>query len=355
MIELSIAKAYKLATKAMDNYLFNLAFDAERSKKKKVYISEIKYDEIIRKQEEREKKDKILSDTVYNNNKGIKYEKEGRLKLAIKYYEKNLIIGYTAHHAYDRLRILYRKQKDWVNVERVIRRKAEVFGYGEEQTKAEIARYCKASIKMETHHEAVYPASRLECVVNGDKMGRKINRIQSMFPEFDFYTRVLVNDAQVNDELEDYTTADRIIQENYTLIRQLKALNDTVKRQLDKAKDNERQGRLDLACSIYEELVYNEVENTEPYKRLIAIYKKAKLADAYLSILKQSVTFFSSVLSRRLEYIKELMGKYGVIDINGVKLSECKSISYYNGAFILYKKYREIAIWKSEIKKIADK
>lgn len=56
-------------------------------------------------------KDKQLSDTTRNNNKGITYEKEGNIKAAIKIYEKNLEIGYPAAHSYTRLMIIYHKEK----------------------------------------------------------------------------------------------------------------------------------------------------------------------------------------------------------------------------------------------------
>lgn len=360
MIELSIHKAYKMASRALDDYLFNMALDAEINGIKKIFISELKYDEINMKIREVDERNKALYETASNNNKGIRYEKEGRINMAIKYYEKNLEIGYQALHSYERLRIIYRKQKDWANVERVIRRKAEVYGYTEYQMKEEIFKNCKVSSYSDSlpkkNKPSVYPSSRKICVVNGDKIGKQINRIHSMFPEFDFYTSVKHDDMYSisSDYSDDYTTAGRIIQEHYSFILKLKSFRDKIKLQLDTAKKYEHEGRYDLACDIYESLVANGIENTEPYKRLIAIYKKAKLKDAHISILKQSIEFFSSVQQRQLEYVKDLMLKYDVSDIKGLKLSECKSVSYYNGAFILYKKYNEISTWKSELKKMYD-
>jgi tetratricopeptide (TPR) repeat protein len=62
------------------------------------------------------------------NNKGIEYEKNGELKLAIKTYEKNIITDcYPAHHSFKRLMVLYRKEKDYENEHRVILRALEVF------------------------------------------------------------------------------------------------------------------------------------------------------------------------------------------------------------------------------------
>lgn len=51
----------------------------------------------------------------------------GKIEDAIATYETNISLGYSAHHAYKRLMILYRKQKDYDNERRVILRALEVF------------------------------------------------------------------------------------------------------------------------------------------------------------------------------------------------------------------------------------
>lgn len=54
------------------------------------------------------------------NNLGTKYEQEGNIALAISTYEENLSSSFIACHSFDRLMILYRKQKDYNNEIRVI-------------------------------------------------------------------------------------------------------------------------------------------------------------------------------------------------------------------------------------------
>lgn len=63
-----------------------------------------------------------------SNNLGIKLEKEGRITEAIRVYEAN-IAGecYPACHSFDRLMVLYRKQKDYASEIRVIKKAIEVF------------------------------------------------------------------------------------------------------------------------------------------------------------------------------------------------------------------------------------
>ena len=59
------------------------------------------------------------------NNLGIKYEREGNIALAISTYEENLSSPFIACHSFDRLMILYRKQKDYDNEIRVIQKALE--------------------------------------------------------------------------------------------------------------------------------------------------------------------------------------------------------------------------------------
>ena len=61
-----------------------------------------------------------LTDTARNNNKGIGYEKKGMIQEAISTYEENIEIGYPALHSYERLIILYRKEKRYNDEIRII-------------------------------------------------------------------------------------------------------------------------------------------------------------------------------------------------------------------------------------------
>lgn len=69
---------------------------------------------------EYKRKEKALHDTASNNNKGIAFEKSGDVTNAIATYEKNLEIAYPALHSYERLMILYRREKRYEDEIRVI-------------------------------------------------------------------------------------------------------------------------------------------------------------------------------------------------------------------------------------------
>lgn len=63
-----------------------------------------------------------------SNNLGIELEKAGRIAEAIQVYEANIAGDcYPATHSFDRLMVLYRKQKDYTNEIRVITKAIEIF------------------------------------------------------------------------------------------------------------------------------------------------------------------------------------------------------------------------------------
>ena len=95
------------------------------------------------KLEEIEHENRLLSETARLNSLGIEYEKEGDIDRAIHAYEENINLGYPATHAFERLRILYRRLGDNNNMKRVLKRYAEVFGYDNEWVEAQYNRYKK--------------------------------------------------------------------------------------------------------------------------------------------------------------------------------------------------------------------
>ncbi|MEG1554637.1 MAG: hypothetical protein RRZ64_00370 [Rikenellaceae bacterium] len=76
--------------------------------------------ELKRRKNEQAEKDKAISLCASLNNKGISLEKDGKIKAAIKTYEKNIENHYPAHHAYKRLMVLYHKQGDVMDEIRVL-------------------------------------------------------------------------------------------------------------------------------------------------------------------------------------------------------------------------------------------
>jgi tetratricopeptide (TPR) repeat protein len=61
------------------------------------------------------------------NLKGIEFEKLGKVAEAIELYEKNIEDNFEGNHPYDRLAIIYRKNKDIINEIRVLEKAIYVF------------------------------------------------------------------------------------------------------------------------------------------------------------------------------------------------------------------------------------
>ena len=94
----------------------------------KVEIKEEDFSQELKKEiKKQDAEDRIFSRQVKRNIKGIKHEKDGEIDLAIKIYEKNITENFEGNHPYDRLAIIYRKQKDYKNEIKVLNKAIEVF------------------------------------------------------------------------------------------------------------------------------------------------------------------------------------------------------------------------------------
>ncbi|MDZ7764260.1 MAG: hypothetical protein U5K00_07500 [Melioribacteraceae bacterium] len=61
------------------------------------------------------------------NEKGIEAERNGEVELAIKFYEENIKCRFEGSHPYNRLAIIYRKQKRYFDEKGVLEIAIEVF------------------------------------------------------------------------------------------------------------------------------------------------------------------------------------------------------------------------------------
>ncbi len=92
-----------------------------------IVVPETDYAEANEYIAEAKRKEELLSATVELNNKGIALEKAGEVEAAIFTYEQCIKLRYPATHAFRRLCVLYRKNKDKANEVRVIEAALEVF------------------------------------------------------------------------------------------------------------------------------------------------------------------------------------------------------------------------------------
>ena len=104
-----------------------LLIELQMCKTKYTYIHKSVIEELEKKKEKHEAFERKLTQCARLNNRGIAYEKEGKIDLAINTYEENISGDcYAACHSFDRLMILYRKAKDYDNEIRVINKAIDV-------------------------------------------------------------------------------------------------------------------------------------------------------------------------------------------------------------------------------------
>lgn len=81
----------------------------------------------IEKLNSEEKSNDLFSIQVDRNLNGQRMEKNGEIESAIEEYEKNINEDFEGNHPYDRLSIIYRKNKDYDNEIRVLKKGIQVF------------------------------------------------------------------------------------------------------------------------------------------------------------------------------------------------------------------------------------
>jgi tetratricopeptide (TPR) repeat protein len=83
--------------------------------------------ETIQEKSENQESDNYFSNQVDRNLKGKEYEKKGEIEFAIREYEENLKEKFGGSHPYNRLAIIYRKNKDYDNEIRVLNSAIEIY------------------------------------------------------------------------------------------------------------------------------------------------------------------------------------------------------------------------------------
>lgn len=108
--------------------LSRLAFKAKRLGDEYVTIDRNIYYQALNNIAKGRRLDYSIQRSAKLNLLGISYEKEGNIEDAVKVYEENIAMCSNGRHAYDRLKIIYRRQKDRGNEIRVLRAAISVFG-----------------------------------------------------------------------------------------------------------------------------------------------------------------------------------------------------------------------------------
>ena len=77
---------------------------------------------------EKNKKEELLTTTATRNNEGRTAEMRGDLATSIRLYEENIATGYLATFSYERLMVLYKRNKQTNDEIRVVEKAIKDFG-----------------------------------------------------------------------------------------------------------------------------------------------------------------------------------------------------------------------------------
>lgn len=95
---------------------------------KYIQISKSDFDMLNKKLSEKRMQEERLNKTAALNNQGMKYEEAGDISKAIETYEENIKgDAYPALHSFQRLMVLYRRQKEYDKEIEVIKHTIEIF------------------------------------------------------------------------------------------------------------------------------------------------------------------------------------------------------------------------------------
>jgi tetratricopeptide (TPR) repeat protein len=116
------AKSYLEKARSINNNKLVQELENEINK-----AENINDNQIANEAEYQSNKDDIFNKQAQRNLKGKEFEKQGDKESAAALYELNVKESFPGTHPYDRLTIIYRKQKNYEDEKRIINRAIEVF------------------------------------------------------------------------------------------------------------------------------------------------------------------------------------------------------------------------------------
>lgn len=180
---------------------------------------------------------------------------------------------------------------------------------------------------------------------NNPTKGKQIINFKKNMPEFNFYF-----DMPEGMETFEYLSFKKPVPFDQSV--KLRKFRDEFETVLNEAKIAESTNSIDVAIEIYEYLISEEYEYTDPFERLMVIYKKLKWLKEEKSVYERAIHFFESVRSEQKRYVLEIAKKYRSETKALEYINSNKKIQYFGGAFDLYNPYPKIDNWKLKLEKL---
>lgn len=293
-------------------------------------------------------------DTIIDfRTKASSLEKEGRLQEAIEEYAKSVLFGEVSgrlnlnNYAHDigRLIVLYNKTKQKTVLADFLETLISKYPDYRDAQKWAVRLSSIKDIKPQTDGlklediEKVHP--------NKPTLGEKFQAFLYTFPKFNFYY-----DTPEGMNTFEYLSLKKPVP--FEKSAELRSFKDAFESILNKARIAENENNLKVAISAYEKLVVEECFDTEPYERLMIIYRKLSWKTEESRIIQTAITFFSNFKEKQRKNVLNLAQEFKMTDKALEYINNDKKVFYYGGAFELYNPFPIIEKWKVRLAKLKE-
>lgn len=278
------------------------------------------------------------------------FEKDGKLYEAIDEYIKSISFGVYSQrlnlsnyaHDIERLIVLYNKTKQKETLvsflEQLI---AKYPDYRDIQKWA-----VRLSSLTQTKSKAteLNPSDINKQYPSNPTIGEKLQTFIETFPKFNFYFDM----PEGMDTWQYLSIRKPVPFEKSVELRKFKEAFETI---LNRARIAENENNLKVAIEAYEKLVVEECVDTEPYERLMIIYRKLAWTIEEKRIIRLAIDFFSKLKETQKNKILCLAREFNMENKALEYININKKIFYYGGAFELYNPLPIIDKWNERLLK----
>lgn len=280
--------------------------------------------------------------------KASSLEKEGRLQEAIEEYTKSVLFGEASGrlnlnnyvHDIDRLIVLYNKTKQKALLADFLETLISKYPDYRGAQKWAVRLSSIKDIKVQTDGLKLEDIEKAH--PNKPTLGEKFQAFLYTFPKFNFYY-----DMPEGMNTFEYISLRKPVP--FEKSAELRSFKDAFESILNKARIAENENNLKVAIRVYEKLVVEECFDTEPYERLMIIYRKLSWKTEERRIIQTAINFFSNLKEKQRKNVLTLAQEFKVTDKALEFINDDKKVFYYGGAFELYNPYPIIEKWKDRL------
>ncbi len=280
-------------------------------------------------------------------------EKEGKLQEAIEEYAKSVLFGEASlrlnlnnyAHDIDRLIVLYNKTKQKSVLADFLEQLISKYPDYRDAQKWAVRLSSIKDTKPQT--DGLKLDDIQKPLPNKPTLGEKFQTFLQTFPKFNFY-----HDMPEGMNTFEYLSLKKPVP--FKKSAELRSFKDVFESILNKARIAENENNLKIAIEAYEKLVVEECFDTEPYERLMIIYRKLHWETEERRIIQTAISFFSHLKEKQRKNVLNLAQEFNMMDKALEYINSDKKVFYYGGTFELYNPYPIIEKWKVRMTKLKE-